>query len=63
MITITIRTENAAFQAEQRAIEVARILRTLADRLLGGECLPENLRDANGNHVGNVVATGKDRGL
>lgn len=66
MITIAIKTDNAAFgdaRTFQRAGEVARILRGLADRLDAGDRLPENLRDVNGNHVGNVVVTGKDRGL
>lgn len=68
MITITIKTDNAAFQTDSGdqylcRQEVARILRTLADRLTAGERLPENLRDVNGNHVGNVIATGKDRRL
>ena len=62
MITITIKPDNEAFQGN-RSIEIARILRELADRLLSFERLPENLRGVNGNHVGNVVATGKDRGL
>lgn len=63
MITITIKTDNAAFDDKLRAYEVARILRDVARRLTAGERLPENLRDGNGNHVGNVIVTGKDRGL
>ena len=63
MITITIKTDNDAFEDGNRPTEVARILRDLADSLDGNEYLPVNIRDVNGNHVGNVVLTGKDREL
>lgn len=58
MITITIDTENSAFDA-QKGFEVARILRDLADRIqFDGNFTPEvythSLRDSNGNTVGGV---------
>jgi hypothetical protein len=64
MITITIKTENAAFQDGNRAYEVARILRHLADRI-GVDLPPQSpkLLDINGNTVGEVKLTGKDRSL
>lgn len=64
MITITIRTENAAFQDGNRAYEVARILRHLADRI-GVDLPPQSpaLHDINGNKVGEIRLTGKDKSL
>jgi hypothetical protein len=62
-ITIMLKTDNAAFDDHgngNRAAEVARILRRLADDVENGT-VPENLRDINGNHVGNVIRTGADR--
>ena len=55
-ITITIKTENAAF-ADGPKIEVARILRELADRIESHEerDWPEFTMDYNGNRVGKVV--------
>ena len=61
MITITIRTDNAAFQDGNRASEVARIVRDAADRIVNRRALW--LLDSNGNRVGRVVLTGKDREL
>lgn len=64
MITITIRTENAAFQDGNCATEVARILRRLADHILRDlPPLAPQLYDSNGNTVGEVRLTGKDRAL
>lgn len=68
MITITIKTDNAAFDDGNRAHEVVRILRTLADKLDGtgvlrGGCMPASVYDRNGNTVGTVTLTGKDRDL
>lgn len=62
MITITIKTDNAAFSDGARDAEIARILRTLAEQVErgGGFNFP---RDINGNIVGNVKATGTDRDL
>ena len=56
---ITIRTGNAAFRSEcgdQPELEVSRILRSLADRVIDGG-LPDPgepiiLMDYNGNRVG-----------
>lgn len=62
-ITITIRTENAAF--DEFGTEIARILRVLADHLDG---TPEpndvfdrhhKLIDINGNHVGEALIIGR----
>jgi hypothetical protein len=55
VITITIQTDNDAFQGDAGAHEVARILRDVADRFAGGD-VPNGmrLRDANGNTVGDV---------
>lgn len=55
-IIITINTANAAFDDGNAGVEVARILRELANSLeLGME--PETLRDYNGNKVGKVEVT------
>ena len=61
MINITFRTDNAAFEGEARGPEIARILRQLAATLesrsrlhLGYEA---DIRDANGNKVGEVVVS------
>jgi uncharacterized protein (UPF0371 family) len=62
MITITIKTENEAFSDGNRELEIARILRRLATEVEGGGPM-KSPRDINGNHVGNVIATGKDRDL
>lgn len=55
MITIIIKTENAAFgeTEESRNQEAGRILRELGDKLSNG-VLPESLRDINGNKVGSI---------
>lgn len=67
MITITIKTDNAAFDGDvyDRSAEVVRILRALAHKLenAGSGCCPASLYDVNGNKVGAVTLTGKDRGL
>jgi hypothetical protein len=63
MITIKIRTDNGAFQDGNGGAEVARILRTLADRLCACEdrftlrpsVFP--LIDYNGNTVGTMRIT------
>jgi len=54
-ITITIETENAAFDPDPE-VEVARILKDLATKLDRSE-LPDELRDYNGNKVGTVEVT------
>ncbi len=56
-ITITIRTDNAAFE-DDAAGEVARILRDLAqvfEQRRDGFPLPRGLYDLNGNTVGKAV--------
>lgn len=62
MITITIKTDNAAFQDGNRKQEVARILATLSD-LFRDFRIPNGhyVRDVNGNIVGAVKMTGTDR--
>ena len=54
-ITIRINTENAAFSAEFHSpeIEVARILKELAERIRNGWEV-NTLTDFNGNKVGTV---------
>jgi hypothetical protein len=61
MITITIKTDNAAFQ-DNRHAEVARILRDLANRLDRGFTF-DRVQDVNGNAVGSVTLTGQARRL
>jgi hypothetical protein len=54
-VTITLNTDNDAFVADAGS-EVARILRTLADRFedgIGAGTVP--LKDGNGNTVGSAV--------
>ena len=53
-ITITINTENAAFEDGDGNIELVRILRDLASKVESGSN-PETLRDINGNKVGTVI--------
>lgn len=50
---ITLATDNAAFEADQRG-EIARILRGLAARIENGQD-PSRLLDYNGNAVGTVT--------
>jgi hypothetical protein len=50
-IDITIDTTNAAFDGAP-ALEVAAILRRLADRLDAGDPPPATLYDTNGNACG-----------
>jgi hypothetical protein len=57
-ITITINTDNAAFE-NMAGIEVARILRKLADMIEdwpGANEFTYGCRDANGNKVGSIIA-------
>ena len=63
MITITIRTENAAFGPDpwDRHAEIARILHELANQIADGDVRPP--MDYYGNKVGTVETTGKDRDL
>jgi len=55
-----IGVDNAAFADDDLEIEVARILRELADRVDPGRLVPEEpirLSDINGNRVGFAVLT------
>ena len=63
MITITIRTENAAFGPDpwDRHAEIARILRELANQIVDGGI--RSPMDFDGNKIGTVERTGKDRDL
>jgi len=56
--TISIEMDNAAF--DPHGAELARILRELADRVEGratADGQSYNLRDANGNRVGELSVT------
>lgn len=53
-ISILIDTDNDAFINERRGIEVARILRKVADEYEKGAWLTNTLMDINGNEVGEV---------
>lgn len=60
MFTLTIETDNAAFEFAPGA-EVARILRTLADHIDPDQREETGrVRDANGNTVGNWKLTQAD---
>lgn len=65
MITITIKTDNAAFDdGVSGATEVARILRKMAEQLDESAAFRfATVRDTNGNTVGRIMLTGKDRRL
>lgn len=60
MIKIKIITQNSAFDDENYSVEIARILRELADRI-GGKWKPQLLYDSDGFECGDVEYTGKDR--
>lgn len=49
-----INTDNAAFEGEDKAAEVARILRDIADKVEreGVQWHFQTIRDVNGNDVG-----------
>jgi hypothetical protein len=51
MFTLTINTDNAAFEGDNRNYEVASILDTVVAKLNDGETSGV-CRDANGNKVG-----------
>lgn len=48
---VLIGTDNAAFEEGDRGMEVARILRAVADRVEEGATVGQT-RDVNGNEVG-----------
>jgi hypothetical protein len=49
---ITVEMDNAAFEDNGPATELARILRDLAKHIEAGDT-ERRLMDSNGNHVGN----------
>ena len=60
---IRIALENAAFADGEEGAELARILRKLADRIESAGEAPrcfENIRDVNGNTVGQYAAKPAD---
>jgi hypothetical protein len=52
-MTITIKTDNAAFEGENKSYEIARILQELATKIENGNMSPP-VMDINGNKVGTV---------
>ena len=52
-MTITIKTDNAAFADGNREAEIARILRDIADKIERG-AEPKSARDYNGNTVATI---------
>jgi hypothetical protein len=59
MITIKIKTDNAAF-TNDLDYETARILRELADKIESGS-RPESAKDINGNKVTEIKYTGNNK--
>ena len=62
MITIAIKTDNEAFQDGNRHVEIGRILGEIARAFQDDQ--PYRFRklfDINGNAVGTVTLTGKDK--
>jgi len=60
LVTITLRTGNAAFVDNGEDVEAARILRRLADKIEGNPYFPAEgysmpLLDMNGGEVGYMV--------
>jgi hypothetical protein len=54
MVTITIKTDNEAF--EDRSFEIARILRDIADKYESGQDMDGRaVMDFNGNRVGRIT--------
>jgi hypothetical protein len=52
LVKIHMKTDNAAFEDEGKATEIARILRELAGRIESEGINYALLRDVNGNRVG-----------
>lgn len=54
MLTLSVRTDNAAFEGENLDHECARILRRIAARIEQGDYTSkaQTVADANGNDVG-----------
>ena len=57
MVIVKIKTDNAAFENENRDYEIARILRELARKYENG-AVNGILLDYNGNKVGTVSDSG-----
>lgn len=53
-VTITINTDNSAFQGPYKAYEIARILAELARNIESSGTIGWKLRDINGNQAGEV---------
>lgn len=53
MIRIEINTDNAAFDGSDERTEIARILKTLADKIEQHHN-PEVIMDVNGNRCGSI---------
>lgn len=61
--TVSIACNGAAFDGENSGAEIARILRQIAERIeldSEGVEFSMNLRDVNGNTVGDAVMTVQD---
>jgi hypothetical protein len=58
--TIKITMDNAAFEAPNTELELAGILRDLAEKVEAGD-RERNLRDTNGNTVGTFKIVGQPR--
>jgi hypothetical protein len=58
MFTLKVSTANAAFEGDPR-IEVARILRKVAERLEESGAPEAAILDANGNTVGKYTLTSR----
>ena len=56
-LTITINTDNDAFQGDAEETEIARILRDIADRCRREGVSSRKLRDFNGNTCGSLKVT------
>lgn len=62
MIRIIITTDNAAFQDGNRYVEIGRILSEVARAFQDDQPYRfRKLYDVNGNAVGTVTLTGKDK--
>lgn len=60
MIQIRFKTENAAFDSDQREAEIERILHSVAEKIRDGRDSGA-IHDANGNRIGDWIDD-EDRG-
>lgn len=58
--SLEFETDNAAFEGPDIAVEVARILRELADDVDGGRTGFVEIHDINGNFVGTAFVPEQD---